>query len=45
VKLKDARTESLVIIQNSEVKEISKEDFKAGLSPAATPAPAPSPAR
>ncbi len=52
LKLKDARSESLVIIQNSEVKEISKEDYKAGLSapasnpaPAATPAPAPSPAR
>ena len=52
VKLEDARTESLVVIQNSEVKKISKEDYKAGLSapasnpaPAATPAPAPSPAR
>ena len=50
LKLKDARTESLVIIQNSEVKKISKEDYKAGLSapasnpaPAATPAPAPAP--
>jgi hypothetical protein len=52
VKLKDARTGSRVTIQNSEVKKISKEEYKAGLSapasnpaPAATPAPAPSPAR
>ncbi len=45
VKLKDARTGSLVIIQNSEVKEISKQEYKDGLSPEATPAPAPSPAR
>jgi uncharacterized protein YceK len=52
VKLKDARTGSLVTIQNSEVKEISKEEYKAGLdaptskpAPAVAPAPAPSPAR
>jgi hypothetical protein len=52
VKLKDARTGSLVVIQNSEVKKISEQDYKAGLSapasnpaPAVTPVPAPSPAR
>ena len=47
VKLKDARSGSLVTIQNSEVKEISSQDYKAGLAapiskpmPAAAPAPA-----
>ena len=52
VKLKDARTGGIIVIQNSEVNKISEQDYKAGLSapartpaPAATPAPAPSPAR
>jgi hypothetical protein len=45
VKLKDARTNSVVTLQNSEVKEISKEDYKAGLAaPATKPAPAAAPA-
>ncbi|MCM2263761.1 MAG: hypothetical protein NDI73_01060 [Desulfuromonadales bacterium] len=30
VRLRDARTGAVVIIQNSEVKEISKEDFNLG---------------
>jgi hypothetical protein len=48
VRLMDTRTGSIVTIQNSEVKEISSNDYKAGLAapvskpaPAAAPAPAP----
>jgi pyruvate dehydrogenase E2 component (dihydrolipoamide acetyltransferase) len=45
VKLKDARTGSEVTIQNSEVKEISKDEYKAGLAaPVSKPTPAPAPA-
>ena len=50
VKLKDARTGSVVTIQNSEVKEISSQEYKEGLTapasmpaPAAAPTPAPAP--
>jgi uncharacterized protein YceK len=48
VKLKDARSGSLVTIQNSEVKEISSKEYEAGLTapaskPAAAPAAAPAP--
>jgi hypothetical protein len=51
VKLKDARTGSMVTIQNSEVKEISKQEFFVGINtptskpttttPSAPPAAAP----
>jgi len=42
VKVKDARTGSLVTLQNSEVKEISEKEYKAGLAaPVSKPAPAP----
>ena len=48
VKLTDTRTGSVVTLQNSEVKEISKKEYKAGLAapvskapPAAAPAAAP----
>jgi uncharacterized protein YceK len=42
VKVKDARTGSIVTLQNSEVKEISEKDYKAGLAaPVSKPAPAP----
>jgi hypothetical protein len=49
VKVKDARTGSIVTLQNSEVKEISEKDYKAGLAapvtkPTPTPAPAAAPA-
>ncbi|HUJ19236.1 MAG TPA: hypothetical protein VL197_14730 [Nitrospirota bacterium] len=49
VKLKDARSGSLVTIQNSEVKEISSTEYKAGLTapvakPVAAPVAAPAPA-
>ena len=50
VKLKDARTGNMVTIQNSEVKEISSDEYKAGVTapvvaPVAAPtAPAPAPA-
>jgi len=45
VKLKDARSGSTVTIQNSEVKEISKDEYKAGLAaPVSKPAPAAAPA-
>jgi hypothetical protein len=44
VKLKDARTGSVVTLQSSEVKEISEKDYKAGLAaPAAASAVAPAP--
>ncbi len=42
VKLKDARSGSIVTIQNSEVKEIDSDAYKAGLAaPVSKPAPAP----
>ena len=42
VKIKDARTGSIVTLQNSEVKEISKKEYKAGLAaPMSKPTPAP----
>ncbi len=51
VQLKDTRTGSVVTLQNSEVKEISSEEYEAGLvapvsqpAPAAAPAAAPAPA-
>lgn len=38
VKVKDARTGSLVTLQNSEVKEISEKEYKAGIAaPVSTP--------
>ena len=41
VKLKDARTKSVITLQNSEVKEISEEEYKAGLAvPVSKPEPA-----
>jgi len=41
VKVKDARTGSVVTLQSSEVKEISEKEYKAGLAaPVSTPAPA-----
>lgn len=48
VKVKDARTGSLVTLQNSEVKEISEKEYKAGIAapviaPAAASAVAPAP--
>jgi hypothetical protein len=43
VKVKDARTGSIVTLQNSEVKEISEKEYKAGLAAPVTP-PAPAPA-
>jgi hypothetical protein len=50
VKMKDARTGSVVTLQNSEVKEISEKEYKAGLAapvskptPTAAPASAPTP--
>lgn len=49
VKLKDARTGSMVTLQNSEVKEISSKEYKEGLAapiskPTPTTAPAAAPA-
>jgi hypothetical protein len=48
VKLEDTRSGSMVTLQNSEVKEISKKEYKEGLAapvskaaPAAAPAPKP----
>ncbi len=42
VKMKDARTGSMVTLQNSEVKEISSDEYKAGLAaPVMAPAAAP----
>lgn len=44
VKLKDVRTGSEVTLQNSEVKELSKEEYaKALAAPVSKPAPAPAP--
>jgi hypothetical protein len=45
VKVKDARTGSVVTLQSSEVKEISEKEYEAGLAaPVTPPAPAPAPA-
>ena len=42
VKVKDARTGSIVTLQSSEVKEISEKEYKDGIAaPAIPPAPAP----
>lgn len=42
VKLKDARSGSSVTLQSSEVREISSDEYKAGLAaPESKPAPAP----
>jgi hypothetical protein len=42
VKVKDARTGSVVTLQSSEVKEISEKEYKAGLAaPVSPPPPAP----
>jgi uncharacterized protein YceK len=48
VKVMDARTGSVVTLQNSEVKEISEKEYKAGLAapvskPTPTPVSAPTP--
>ena len=43
VKVKDARTGSVVTLQNSEVKEISEKEYKAGLAAPAASAVAPAP--
>jgi len=41
VKVKDARTGSVVTLQSSEVKEISEKEYKAGIAaPVSKPAPA-----
>jgi hypothetical protein len=41
VKMKDARTGSIVTLQNSEVKEISKDEYTAGIAaPVSKPTPA-----
>ncbi len=45
VKMMDARTGSIITLQNSEVKEISEKEYKTGLAaPVSTPAPAEAPA-
>ena len=44
VTFKDAKTGSDVTLQNSEIKEISKEDFKQGVATPAGATPAPTPA-
>jgi hypothetical protein len=45
VKVKDARTGSIVTLQSSEVKEISEKEYKAGIAaPVSAPAPAAAPA-
>ena len=41
VKVKDARTGSVVTLQSSEVKEISEKEYKAGLAAPVTPPPPP----
>ena len=41
VKVKDARTGSIVTLQSSEVKEISEKEYQAGIAaPVSPPAPA-----
>ena len=45
VKVKDARTGSIVTLQNSEVKEISEKEYKTGIAaPVSKPTPTPAPA-
>jgi hypothetical protein len=45
VKVMDARTGSIVTLQNSQVKEISEKEYKAGLAaPVSKPTPTPAPA-
>jgi hypothetical protein len=49
IKFEDAKTKSTVTLQSSEVKEISEEEFAAGVkakapTPAQAPVPAPAPA-
>ena len=49
IKFEDAKTKSTVTLQSSEVKEISEEEFEAGVkakapTPAQAPVPAPAPA-
>jgi hypothetical protein len=45
VKVMDPRTGSIITLQNSEVKEISEKEYKAGLAtPVSKPAPAEAPA-
>lgn len=45
VKVMDARTGSIVTLQNSQVKEISEKEYKAGLTaPVSKPTPTPAPA-
>ena len=44
VKFKDEKTGSTVTLQSSEVKEISADEFSAGLKPAPAAAPAAEPA-
>lgn len=44
VKVMDARTGSVVTLQNSQVKEISEKEYKAGLAaPVSKPTPTPAP--
>ena len=43
VKLKDGRTGSVVTLQNTEVKEISSEAYKAGITAPETAEPTPAP--
>jgi len=45
VKVMDTRTNSVVTLQNSQVKEISEKEYKAGLAaPVSKPTPTPAPA-
>jgi len=45
VKVMDARTGSIITLQNSQVKEISEKEYKAGLAaPVSKPTPTPAPA-
>jgi hypothetical protein len=45
VKVMDARSGSIVTLQNSQVKEISEKEYKAGLTaPVSKPTPTPAPA-
>lgn len=43
VKLKDARSGSVVTLQTSEIKEIDEDEYEAGLSAPAPAAPSPAP--
>jgi len=45
VRMTDARTGSIVTLQNSQVKEISEKEYKAGIAaPVSKPTPTPAPA-